>query len=305
MTKIALWSLLALLPAAASWAESLSFRSWRARAERQEREKDLEAAHSSWSNALSTWRESDGKAARAKAWCARAALRERRGDDAGAASDWSECLELDKKNAKAFHRRGALRLKAGKRADAIADFYKAVALDIRFGAAYHDRARAYEEQGESAFAKEDYKRACELGVKEACPKAKNLKAAAPAAPARPRGPEEAPLEPVPPPAPADSFPSDIPPAPAAPKKARKPSYMPRFADCREALEACLDEGGAFGACVAARPACDKKAVRGCCPAPCLKAFAKTAAGSSEASSYRMHFSPDAACAAPPPSSADE
>lgn len=303
MTKIALWSLLALLPACACGAESLSFRSWRARAERQEREKDLEAAHSSWSNALSTWRESDGKAARAKAWCARAALREKRGDDAGAASDWSECLELDKKNAKAFHRRGALRLKAGKRTDAIADFYKAVALDFRFGAAYHDRARAYEEQGEAAFAKEDYKRACELGVKEACAKSKSLKAGAPPAPSKARGPSEAPLEPVPPA--ADSFPADIPPAPAAPKKARKPSYLPRFADCREALEACLDEGGAFGACVAARPACDKRAVKGCCPAPCLKAFAKTAATSSEASAYRQHFAPDAACAAGAPSPSDE
>lgn len=301
MTKMALWSLLVLLPAAACGAESLSFRSWRARAERQEREKDLEAAHSSWSNALSTWRESDGKAARARAWCARAALREKRGEDAGAAADWSECLELDKKNAKAYHRRGALRLKAGKRTDAIADFYKAVALDIRFGAAYHDRARAYEEQGEAAFAQEDYKRACELGVREACPKSKSLKAGA-APPASTREPASPPLEPVLPA--ADSFPSDLPPAPSGPKKARKPSYAPRFAHCREALELCLDEGGAFGACVAARPACDKRPVKGCCPAPCLKAFAKNAAGASEASAYRQHFAPDAACAAPPPQQED-
>ncbi|MDX6768413.1 MAG: hypothetical protein SF051_02695 [Elusimicrobiota bacterium] len=300
--------LLAALLAAPVWAgaaDSLSFRSWRARAERQEREKDLEAAASSWSNALSSWRESDGKPARAKAYCSRAALRERAGQDAGALSDWSECLALDKKNAKAFHRRGVLLLKDGKRVEAMGDFYKAIALDIRFAAAYHDRARAYEESGEELFAKEDYKRACDLGVKDACPKARSLKAGR--TPPKPAAPEQA-LEPVPPAA-SDAFPPEAPPAGSTrglkPGRKAPLPYAPRFADCRAALERCIEEGGAYGACVALRPRCDEKAVKGCCPAPCLKAFAKTAAQSSEAGAYRRHFSADAACAAPPPSDDDE
>lgn len=305
MTTITILLSLLLAPAPAGAAESLSFRSWKARAERQEREKDLEAAHSSWSNALSTWRESDGKAARGRAWCARAALREKRGDAAGALSDWNDCLQIDKKNHRALHRRGALRLKAGKRAEAILDFYQAVALDIRYGPAYLDRARAYEEQGDVAFAKEDYKRACELGVKEACGPAKSLKPGAKPAPARPARPDEPALEPVPP-APADGgFPVDVAPKTPKPARARKLPYSPRFADCREALESCLDEGGAFGACVSARPSCDKQPVRGCCPAPCIKAFLKAAGSSSEANAYRQHFAPDAACAAPAPSDDDE
>lgn len=305
MTKIALCAALLLAPLPALAAESLSFRSWKARAERQEREKDLEAAHSSWSNALSTWREPDGKAARAKAWCARAALREKRGDDAGALSDWNDCLQTDKKNHRALHRRGVLRLKAGKRADAMLDFYKAVALDIRYGPAYFDRARAYEEKGDVAFAKEDYKRACELGVKEACGPAKSLKPGAKPAPPKPARPDEPPLEPVPP-APGDPG-FSVDPAPKAPKpaKPRRLPYSPRFADCRQALESCLDDGGSFGACVAARPSCDKQPVKGCCPPPCIKAFQKAAASTSEANAFRQHFAPDAACAAPPPSDSDD
>lgn len=304
MTKIAILTALFLLPAAARAAESLSFRSWKARAERQEREKDLEAAHSSWSNALSTWRASDGKAARGRAWCARAALREKLGNELGALSDWNDCLSIDKKNHRALHRRGALRLKAGKRADAILDFYQAVALNIRYGPAYFDRARAYEEKGDVAFAKEDYKRACELGVKEACGPAKALKPGAKPAPRKPARADEA-LEPVPPPPADGGFPVDAAPKTPKPAKPRKLPYAPRFADCREALELCLDEGGAFGACVAQRPACDKTPVKGCCPAPCIKAFGKAAASSSEANAYRQHFAPDAACAAPPPSERDE
>lgn len=305
MTKIAILTALLLLPSAAPAAESLSFLSWKARAERQEREKDLEAAHSSWSNALSTWRASDGKAARARVFCARAALREQRGDEKGALADWNDCLQVDKKNHRALHRRGALRLKAGKRADAILDFYQAVALNIRYGPAYFDRARAYEEKGDIAFAKEDYKRACELGIKEACGPAKTLRPGVKPAPRKPAGPREPALEPVPPAPAGGAFPADVAPKAAKPAKPRKLPYSPRFADCRQALELCLDEGGAFGACVAARPACDKQPVKGCCPAPCIRAFGKAAASSSEASAYRRHFSPDAACAAPPPSNDDD
>lgn len=304
-TTIALLGLLALASPSLA-AESLSFRSWRARAERLEREKDAEGAASAWSNALSTWRESDGKAARAKAWCARAALREKAGQEAGALSDLTECLSIDQKNAKALHRRGVLLLKAGKRGDAINDFYKAVALDIRFGAAYYDRGQAYEAGGDVAFAKEDYKHACELGVKDACARAKGLRPGAKPAP-KPAAPEEPGLEPVPQAPSGDAFPPEL--APGAPKakpgKPRRIPYTPRFADCRERLEACLDEGGAFGSCVAERPSCDKQAVKGCCPAPCIKAFNKASASSSEANAYRQHFAPDAACAAGPPSDDDE
>lgn len=258
-SRLLLTSLLAASLAAPGGAlESLSFRSWRARAERQEREKDLAAAESSWSNALSSWRESDGKPGRAKAYCARAALREKNGESAGARADYSECLALDKKNAKAFHRRGALLLEDGKRVEAMSDFYRAIALDIRFAAAYHDRARAYEDSGESLFAQEDYKRACDLGFAQSCSK----------------------------------LPRRNTPAPRA-------ARAPRFADCRASLEACLDAGGAYGSCVAERPRCGDAPVKGCCPSACVRAFGKAAALSSEADSYRQHFSADAACAATP------
>jgi tetratricopeptide (TPR) repeat protein len=292
--RLLLPACLALLAAAPGGAaDSLSFRSWRTRAERQEREKDFEAAKSSWSNALSSWRASDGKAGRAKAYCARAALREKAGEAAGARADYSECLELDKKNAKAFHRRGVLLAKNGNRSEAMSDFYRAIALDIRFAAAYHDRARAYEESGETMFAQEDYKRACDLGVMEACPKARSLKTGA-------KPPKAADAPPAAPPA--------APPEDSAPRPRPRPRplpYAPRFADCRAALELCLEDGGAFGACVARRPRCDDKAVKGCCPDACVKSFGKTAALTSEANAYRQHFSAGAACAAPPPSSDDE
>lgn len=159
-----------LLLSASARAES--FKAWAARGAREERAKDDKAAFQSYSNALSSWKGSDGEPGKAKVLCARAALRDRGGDEAGALADYSGCVALDRKNAKAFARRGELRLKFGGISPAIDDFYKAIALDIRFAAAYADRARAYELQGDPGFAAEDYRRACELGAAAACPKAR-------------------------------------------------------------------------------------------------------------------------------------
>ena len=153
----------------ASSAHAESFKAWAARGAREERAKDDKAAFQSYSNALSSWKDSDDAAGKAKVLCARAALRDRGGDEAGALEDYSGCVALDRKNAKAFARRGELRLKSGKISPAIDDFYKAIALDIRFAAAYADRARAYELQGDLKFAAEDYRRACDLGATAACP----------------------------------------------------------------------------------------------------------------------------------------
>lgn len=294
---------IAALPAGAE-----SFKSWAARGAREEREKDPKAAFSSYSNALSMWEEGDGSAGKAKVLCARAGLREKDGDDAGAAADLTDCLALDKKNAKAFHRRGLLRLKAGKTAPAIGDFYKAVALDIRFGQAYADRARAYESQGETGFAREDYKNACSFGVKAACAKLKSLPAAAKTA-RKPPAPEAAAPEPPEESAPEETETGAAPPAAAAKTPLKKavpapapkaPSYRPKFKDCLESLEACVENGDSFGACVRRAPNCDARPVKGCCPVSCLKAYQKSInKDRSEAEAYREHFTADAACGAPP------
>lgn len=287
----------AALPAGAE-----SFKSWAARGAREEREKDPKAAFSSYSNALSMWEEDDGSAGKAKVLCARSGLREKDGDEAGALADLSDCLLLDKKNAKGFHRRGAMRLKAGKTQEAIGDFYKAIALDIGFAQAYADRARAYESQKELGFAREDYRNACGLGMKPACAKAKEL-APKPAAKGKgkPKPEPEAPAadeEAAPPAAPEEEAAEEAP-APA-PKKAAAAPYHPKFKDCLVALDTCVEGGDSFGGCVRAAPNCGVKAVKGCCPAACLKAYQKSINRErSEAQAFREHFSPEAACGVPP------
>lgn len=309
--------LLGLSAAAPAGAES--FKSWAARGAREEREQDPKAAAASYGNALTLWKESDGAAAKAKVLCARSQIREKDGDDEGAINDLTACLAIDKKNAKGFHRRGLLLLKIQKVSEAISDFYRAVALDISFGRAYADRARAYELQGETAFAGEDYKRACELGVKEACPKApggkKKGKAAKPkaapvakVAPAEAEPPppsEEAPDAESPEAAAAAPTPASEEPAPKR-KKSSSSYYMPKFRDCLDALNACVEAGDSFGGCVKAAPNCDKKKVKGCCPAACLKAYQKSVnRDRSEAEAFRDHFSADSACGVPPKEEEDD
>lgn len=306
-------------------ARAESFRSWAARASREEREKNDKAAFQSYSNALSTWKPSDGKNARARILCARAALRDRGGDEAGALSDYTDCLAVDKKNSKAYHRRGQLRMKEGKIPWAIDDFYRAIALNLRYGEAYFDRGAAYEKKGDREFAGEDYRRACELGVKAACAKAKQFPRVKrrrtkrpskpdPSAPgeldgvkpraAAPPDPEEAP-DPDAAASPAAAAPAPAEAAPPAPKPRRAPTYVPRFRDCLNALHACADDGTAFGACVNKAPACEQKAVKGCCPGACLMEFRKSLnRGSSEAQAFREIFIPEATCAAPPRSDDD-
>ncbi len=283
-------------------AHSESFKSWAARGAREEREKDPKAAFSSYSNALSMWQDGDGGAGKAKVLCARAGLREKDGDDAGALGDLSDCLALDKKNSKAFHRRGVLLMKTGKTPAAIGDFYRAVALDIRFAQAYADRARAYESQGEKGFAYEDYKNACTFGVKPACAKAAALKPKTPAkGKKKPQAAAtDAPGDDAAEAPPPEAEPEEEAPAPVAKKKAPvASSYRPKFKDCLESLETCVENGDSFGACVRAAPNCDAKTVKGCCPAACLKAYQKSLNGErSEADAYREHFTPAAACGAP-------
>ncbi|MDO8756617.1 MAG: hypothetical protein Q7J64_01280 [Elusimicrobiota bacterium] len=279
---------------AAAEARAESFKSWAARGAREEREKDPKAAFSSYSNALSMWDEDDGSGAKAKVLCARAGLREKQGDDPGAVEDLSACLALDKKNVKGFHRRGVLLLKQGKTPAAIGDFYKAVALDIHFAQAYADRARAYESQGEAGFAREDYRQACSLGVKAACAKAK-----APAPKAVPKKGKE---KPEPEEAPAETTEE----APTPKKKAAPSAYRQKFKDCRDLLAACVERGNSFGGCVEDAPNCDAKAVKGCCPAACLKAYQKSINGErSEAQAFREHFSAESACGIAPKETEDD
>ena len=285
-----LFLLVLLLPPSAALAES--FNAWAARGAREERAKDDKTAFQSYSNALTAWKPTDGGAGKAKVLCARAALRDRGGDEAGALADYTDCVALDKKNARALDRRGELRLKAGKISPAIDDFYKAIALDIRFAAAYADRARAYELQGDRGFAGEDYRRACGLGMKTACVKAEEF---APPRKAGTKAKKAAPVEAVP-----ESHPSaPAPSARAAPKAVpvKRASYRPRFADCIDSLQECSDDGNSFGSCVDRAPVCERKAVKGCCPGACRKAFRKALdGGASEAEAYRDIFNPKSSCA---------
>lgn len=301
-----------LLSAAAVPSRAESFKAWAARAAREEREKNGAAAFQSYSNALSTWKPSDGKAARAKVLCARGALRDKQGDEAGALEDYTGCLETDKKNAKVFDRRGQLRLKSGKIALAIDDFYKAVALDFNFGWAYAHRAQAYELQGDKEFAAEDYRHACNHGVKEACPRADALAPAGKGKSRRKKGKarasagDERPAAPPPEAAGDEGGPSDAAPAPTRAARPARPSYAPKFRDCLSGLQKCGDSGAAFGECVDKTPACEQKAVRGCCPAACLQSYKKALnRGLSEAEAYREIFIPEATCAAPPKTEDEE
>lgn len=289
-------------------ARAESFKSWAARGAREEREKDSKAAFSSYSNALSMWDEDDGGAAKAKVLCARSGLREKEGDAAGALEDLSACLALDKKNAKGFHRRGNLLLKDGKAAAAIGDFYKAVALDIHFAQAYADRARAYESQGEAGFAREDYRQACSLGVKPACAKAKALAPRPEAKKGKGKGKPkaEAPPDEGEGPAPEEESPSEEAPAPGPKKKANASVYYPKFKDCRDSLAACVEAGNSFGGCVKAAPDCAAKAVKGCCPAACFKAYEKSISlERSEAQAFRENFSAESSCGVPPKEDQDD
>lgn len=282
--------LVVLLLSASARAES--FKAWAARAAREEREKDDKTAFQSYSSALTEWKPSDGKLAKAKVLCARAAMRDRSGDEAGALADYSACVEIDKKNAKALDRRGELRLKKGDVSSAIDDFYRAIAIDIRFAVAYADRGRAYELQGDKQFAGEDYRRACELGVTAACAKADEL---APVRTSAKRNKKKR----------SRRAATSAAPAPAKPRAARE-TYNPRFSDCLSAVQACADKGAAFGTCVGRAPACEQKAVKGCCPGACLEAFRKSLNnGASEAAAYRSIFTPNASCAAPPKSDDDD
>jgi len=262
MTPLLLAALLFLSPA----VRAESFQAWAARGAREEKRGDDRAALEAYSNALSSWKEGDGVAARARAYCARAALRERGGDDDGALADYSACVEGDKKNAKAWDKRGRLRLKTGRVESALGDFYKAVALDIGFGAAYDDRARAYEAQGEKKFAREDFKRACELGVDAACAKIGQKK----------KAPKSA--------------------APAV----KRPSLAVETAGCRAAVQACADAGAPFGDCVAKAPPCERASGPDCCPASCARAMRKALdSGLSDAESFRGVFQ-EKRCVVPAP-----
>ncbi len=250
-----------LLPAAllVSTVRAESFQAWSALAARQEKEKKAEQAQISYSNALSTWKPSDGKKARAKALCARGALRDRSGNKSAALVDYTDCLALDGRRAKIFHRRGQLRLERGEIVQAIDDFYKATSLDIRLGEAYADRARAYESQGDAGFAREDYKHACEYGVMAACQKFQK------------------------------------PSAPTTPNKIA--AAAPRFEDCLSSLAGCADSGRPFSACVESAIPCERKSIKGCCPSTCLTEHRKKmASGTSEGQAFRETFFPRAACA---------
>lgn len=224
-----------------------------------------------------------------KSWAARGARQEREKDASGALASYSSALSEWKEadgaspKAKVLCARAGLREKNGDESGAAEDFTGCLALDKKNARAYHRRGSLRLKAGKTREALGDFYRATALdlgfgaayadrarayeilGEKEfaredyrrACEL--GVKSACPGKPA------------------------------AAPSAA-----APRFEECVASLEACVDGGGAFGACVSVAADCGGTPSPGCCPTACLKAFAKSA--DSEAAAFRLHFSADAACA---------
>ena len=275
----------ALLVAASAPVGAESFASWTLKAEKAQKRGDTAEAIEAYSSALRLWLKRDGAKAKARVLSARASIYEEEGEFEQALEDAEAALEADAKNARLLHARGRVLLKLGRTSDAITDFYKATKLDIRNKEVYFDRAEAYALQGDAKFALEDYKNACRLGHKGACDKVRPPKPAPKRRAAddgRAQGPKArrvkgGGLELV-----------------AAPVKA---SYKLDFKACLAGLEACLEEGTAFGACVKAAKLCERSPKKGCCPELCVKHYHRLvdAHGRGEATAFRETFTPGSAC----------
>jgi len=120
--------------------------------------------------------------------------------------------------------------------------------------------------------------------------------------------EGAPAGAAPPSEPAAEAPEEAPAPRVSGKKkaASTPYYRPRFKDCRDALDACVESGNSFGGCVADAPDCSVKSVKGCCPTACFKAYEKSISlERSEAQAFRENFSAESACGIPPKEDQDD
>ncbi len=283
MKNTVLAALLAALFAPAAAAQS--FEAMTAKGEKAAKRGESDAAVEYYTSALRVWDARDGKKAKSKVLKARGDLHERAGDIDEALADFTSALKLEPKNGPLLRRRGELYLRLSKPAQAITDFYQATSLNLGDREAYFGRGVAYELQGDLKFAEEDYRTACRLGLKKACGNASAAKkrllqplseaAEFEEASERKKGPVEI----------------------KKPKKKRR--YALDFESCLATLEACLEEGEAFGVCVRRNPVCEKSSAAGCCPESCVRDYERLAAGQlSEASAFREVFKVGAKCANP-------
>lgn len=256
-----------------------------AKAEKALKNGQSEAAVEYYTTALKVWHRSDGARAKVRVLKARGDIFERDQEFDRALSDFGAALKLAPKDGPLLRRRGELYLRLNKPAQAISDFYNATSVNLEDKDAYFGRGVAYELQGDMKFAAEDYKTACRLGMKKACKNAAEAKKKLLTPLSEQPSFEEA--------TGAKKGPVEI-------KKAKKVRrYKLDFPACLGALDKCLEDGNAFGACVRKVPICEKKAVDGCCPETCAKEYEQLAAGQmSEAQAYREVYKPDAKCANP-------
>lgn len=277
---------LALLFLAVS-AGAASFEALAAKADKALKHGESAAALEYYTSALAVWHKSDGAKAKSKVLRARAETLERAGNFEPALADLAAALKLEPKSGALYRRRGELYLRLNKASAAISDFYKAASIDLSDREAYFGRGVAYELQGDLQFAHEDFRTACRLGMKKACGNAAEAKkrllrplADSPLEFERTEQERNRPVE-------------------IRKAKAPKRRYTLDFEACLSGLDACLEEGDAFGVCVRKAHACEKAPAKGCCPAACLKQYERLAAGEqSEAQAYRTVFQPKAACTAP-------
>ncbi len=230
-----------------------------------------------------------------KSWAARGAREERGKDPKAAFSSYSNALSAWKSGdgnsgkAKVLCARAGLREQDGDDAGALNDLSDCLALDKKNARAFHRRGALLLKAGKAPAAIDDFYRAIALDInfgpayadrarayeiqgekgfaREDARRACDLGVKASCA--------------------KDST------------SAGARSYRPKFKDCLVALDACVETGNSFGACVRAAPDCGAKAIKGCCPAACLKAYRQSLDRErSEAAAYREYFTPGAACGAP-------
>lgn len=278
--------MLAALFLLAASAHAASFEALSAKAEKALKKGESGAALEYYTQALGSWKKNDGTAAKVKVLRARADLRERESEFDGALADLTAALKLQPKSGALHRRRGELYLRLSKPSAAISDFYKAASINLEDREAYFGRGVAYELQGDMKFAEEDFRTACRLGLKKACGNAAEAKKKI----LRPlsetsaeftqtqenrRGPVE------------------------IRRERQKRRYKLDFDACLARLDACLEEGEAFGACVRKSPVCEKSPGEGCCPAACAKEYERLTAGDrSEAAAFREVYKPGAKCSNP-------
>ncbi len=277
-------ALLALcLALTGSLARAESFDSWYAKAEKAKKRGDWDAAAEAYTAALSFWKKSNGKPAKARLLSSRAAVYERKQDWERSVADLSQAVLISSRTASLYYRLGSDYLELSKPSEAITHFYKAVRLNLNYKEAYLGRATAYEQLGDAKFAREDYRMACRLGSQKACaivrpPKPK--KKAAPARRTQAAGP-----------APRDeSLGVEV------SRAGTSQVFKLDFRACVRGLNACVDSAGTFGDCVKKAKICETSPRKGCCPEACVKEFnSMTFEDRSEADAFRELFSPKSQC----------